>query len=272
MNLKQATKKTCTNRRGPKLKWSNATIKTSLKKASGEYRKQWHKYLPVRILIYNRTYHSSVHCDPTQVFRGGVPHNILDHKLLQRFNPNVHLLQTLQLNGPAESKYYMTKSRKMPCSFTINTKNITTKKQELAFKEQKLLFHKSVKSRPPRVKIPFQDSRWIGPYPVGKMLPSTKYNVCKLNTNRTQNLQRFRLRIYNPENPPYTTIRGLNGRLTILVIYLKKIYTPLHGKRKLKDTYFKFPFFILAPTEVILMKVSHSDQRLLLSCAPNFMT
>ena len=32
------------------LERAHATIKTSLKMASGEYRKQWHKYLPIAIL------------------------------------------------------------------------------------------------------------------------------------------------------------------------------------------------------------------------------
>ena len=39
---------------------AHATIKTSLKKALGEYRKQWHKYLPIAILNYNTTYHSNI--------------------------------------------------------------------------------------------------------------------------------------------------------------------------------------------------------------------
>ena len=66
-----------------------ATIKTSLKMASGEYRKQWHKDLPIAILNYNTTYHSSIDCEPSRVFIGRVPHNILDHKLGLRFNPNI---------------------------------------------------------------------------------------------------------------------------------------------------------------------------------------
>ena len=57
--------------------------------ASGEYRKQWHKYLPIAILNYNTTYHSSIDCEPSRVFHGRVPHNILDHKLGLRFNPNI---------------------------------------------------------------------------------------------------------------------------------------------------------------------------------------
>ena len=42
------------------LERAHATIKTSSKMASGEYRKQWHKYLPIAILNYNTTYHSSM--------------------------------------------------------------------------------------------------------------------------------------------------------------------------------------------------------------------
>ena len=42
------------------LERAHATIKTSLKMASGEYRKQWHKYLPIAIPNYNTRYHSSI--------------------------------------------------------------------------------------------------------------------------------------------------------------------------------------------------------------------
>ena len=107
-----------------------ATIKTSLKMASGEYRKQWHKYLPIAILNYNTTYHPSIDCEPSRVFHGRVPHNILDHKLGLRFNPNINQLQISQKNYFAEPKYYMTKPRKTSCSHISNTRSITTKKQK----------------------------------------------------------------------------------------------------------------------------------------------
>ena len=55
--------------------------------ASGEYKKQWHKSLPIAILNYNTTYHSSVDYEPSQVFHGIKSHNILDHKLGLPFNP-----------------------------------------------------------------------------------------------------------------------------------------------------------------------------------------
>ena len=86
INLKHATTKHAQT--SGVLERAHATIKTSLKMASGEYRKQWHKYLPIAILNYNTTYHSSIDCEPSRVFHGRVPHNILDHKLGFRFNPS----------------------------------------------------------------------------------------------------------------------------------------------------------------------------------------
>ena len=69
------------------LERAHATIKASFKTASGEYRKQWHKYLPNAILNYNTKNHSSIDCEPSRVFHGRVIHNFLDQKLELRFNP-----------------------------------------------------------------------------------------------------------------------------------------------------------------------------------------
>ena len=92
----------------------------------------------------------------------------------------------------------------------------------------------------------------------------------KLNTNKTQILHRIRLRKYNPEKPFKTTLRKINGRLTI-ISFSHKIYTQLHGKRNLVDTYLTFLSYILILTQLILMKVTHRDQILLLSRVPIFM-
>ena len=70
------------------LERAHATIKTTLKMASGEYMKQWHKYLHIAVLNYNMTYHSSFDCEPSRVLHGRVPHKILDHKLGLQFNTN----------------------------------------------------------------------------------------------------------------------------------------------------------------------------------------
>ena len=43
-----------------KLERTHASLKINLKMAPGEYRRQWHKYLPLAVLNYNTTYHSSI--------------------------------------------------------------------------------------------------------------------------------------------------------------------------------------------------------------------
>ena len=49
--------------------------------APGEYRRQWHKYLPLAVLNCNATYHSSIGCELSKVIHGRIPYNVLDHKL-----------------------------------------------------------------------------------------------------------------------------------------------------------------------------------------------
>ena len=87
INLKHATTKQAQTI--GVLERAHGTIRTSFKMASGEYRKQWHKFLPNAILNYKTTYHFSIDCEPSRVFHGRVPHNILDHKLDLRFNRNI---------------------------------------------------------------------------------------------------------------------------------------------------------------------------------------
>ena len=77
-----------------KLERTHASSKTNLKMASEEYRRQWHKYLPLAVLNYNTTYHASIGCEPSKVFHGRIPYNVLDHKLGN--NPNKNFLPTTE--------------------------------------------------------------------------------------------------------------------------------------------------------------------------------
>ena len=77
-----------------KLEKTHASLKTNLKMASGEYRRQWHKYLPLAVLNYNTNYHSSIGCEPSKVFHRRIPYNVLDHKLGN--NPNEGFLPTTE--------------------------------------------------------------------------------------------------------------------------------------------------------------------------------
>ena len=75
-----------------KLERTHASLKTNLKMASGDYRRQWHNNLPLAVLNYNTTYHATLGCEPSRIFHGRIPYNILDHKL--GLNPNPKVLPT----------------------------------------------------------------------------------------------------------------------------------------------------------------------------------
>ena len=63
------------------LERTHASLKTSLKILTGERRSMWHKYVQIAVMNYNTSYHESLGCEPTTVFHGRIPYNILDIKL-----------------------------------------------------------------------------------------------------------------------------------------------------------------------------------------------
>ena len=72
-----------------KLERTHASLETNLTMASGDYQRQWHKYLPLALLNYNTTYHATLGCEPSRVVHGRIPYKILDHKLGPNPNPKV---------------------------------------------------------------------------------------------------------------------------------------------------------------------------------------
>ena len=70
--------------------------------ASGEYRRQWHEYLLLAVLNYDTTNHTSIGCEPTRVFHGRIPYNILDHKL--GLNSNDKILTTTEFAEDLQRK------------------------------------------------------------------------------------------------------------------------------------------------------------------------
>ena len=168
------------------LERAHVTIKTSLKMASGEYRKQWHKYLPIAILNYNTTNHSSIDCEPSRVFHGRVPHNILDHKLGLRFNPNIAPTTDFAEELLRRTKILYDKTKKNVMQSYIKYKRYYDKKAKASpLKEKDYCFILQPKTDHQGSKIPFRDFRWIGPYLVEKVLPNHNYIVRRLNTNKT---------------------------------------------------------------------------------------
>ena len=78
-----------------KLERPLSSLKTNLKMACEEYRRQLHKYLPLAHLFHKTSYHASIGCKPTRVFHGRVPYKILDRNLGN--NPNKRITPTTQI-------------------------------------------------------------------------------------------------------------------------------------------------------------------------------
>ena len=63
------------------LERSHASMKQSLKIETGERRSLWHKYVNIAVLNYNTSYHTNIGCEPSRVFHGRIPYNVLVLKL-----------------------------------------------------------------------------------------------------------------------------------------------------------------------------------------------
>ena len=182
-----------------KLERTHASLKTNLKMASGEYRRQWHKYLPLAVLNYNTTYHSSIGCEPSKVFHGRIPYNVLDHKLGN--NPNKDFLPTTEFAEELQqrTKVLIDKTKHNIMQSYLKYKEYYDRKAKAApLSEQDFCFILQPKADNQGSKIPFREYRWIGPYRIEKVLPNDNYIVRRLNTNETQILHRIRLKKFVP--------------------------------------------------------------------------
>ena len=182
-----------------KLERTHASLKTNLKMASGDYRRQCHKYLPLAVLNYNTSYHSTLGCEPSRIFHGRIPYKLLDHKL--GLNPNPMVLPTTdiaeefqrrtQILIDTAKKNVMQSYLKYKEYYDRNAKAAPLKHNDYCFLLQPIADHQGSK-------IPFREFRWIGPYTFEKILPNDNYIIRKLDSNKTQILHRIRLRKCEP--------------------------------------------------------------------------
>ena len=184
----------------------------------------------------------------------------------------LHLLQTSQKNHSAEPKFCMTKPRKMSCSRTCNTRGFTAKKRKPYIQKKKVTA--SYFSQKPTTK--FQKYCSVISVGLDPIQSRKSYRtLIKMYENSTQT----KLKSYTQtareskilKNLLKTIIKKLNGRLTIILSFHKMTFSPLRGKQNLVDIYFTFLSYILSPTQLILMKVTHRDRIQLSSRAPIFM-
>ena len=155
------------------LKRSHASIKQALKIETGERRSLWHKYVSIAVLNYNTSYHASIGCEPSRVFHGRIPYNILDLKtgFLPQKIPSLDsqiaqdVLEQTETIFQDVRKNAMQAYIKYKAYYDRKTNASKLKKVDYVFILQPKADHQGSK-------IPFTDFRWIGPYIIEKVLPN----------------------------------------------------------------------------------------------------
>ena len=162
---------------------------------TGERRTMWHQFLPMAVLNYNTSYHTSLGCEHCRVFHGRVPYKVLDLKyglktqtpaptnseiaegVLRQTKENVEQTQQSLMQAYVRHKFYYDKKA---------SANL------LVVNDCCYALHPKAHSQ--STKLPYRDYLWTGPYIVVKTLPNNNYLVRKLQTNLTQIPHRIRLR------------------------------------------------------------------------------
>ena len=184
------------------LEQSHASIKQALKIETGERRSLWHKYVSIAVLNYNTYYHASIGCEPSRVFLGRIPYNVLDLKMgffPQKIPPPDSQIAQDVLE---RTETIFLEVRKNAMQAYIKYKASYDRKANASkLKQDDYVFILQPKADHQGSKIPCTDFRWIGPYIIEKVLPNKKHLVRKIGTNRTQILHRMRLRQFTPRQP-----------------------------------------------------------------------
>ena len=213
------------------LERSHASIKQTLKIETGEWRSLWHKYVSIAVLNDNTSYHSSIGCEPSRVFHGRIPYNILDLKMGIRPqkipSPDSEIAQDVL----EQTQMIFQDVRRIVMQAYIKYKAYYDKKANPSkLKQSDYVYILQPKADHQGSKIPFTDFRWIGPYINEKVLPNNNYVVRKIGTNKTQILHRMKLRHSHPASQ-YQTHQShhANGNQTRKSSLSMMIYTPEHG-------------------------------------------
>ena len=185
------------------LERSHASIKQALKIETGERRSLWLKCINIAVLNYNTSYHTSIGCEPSRVFDGRIPYNVLDLKSGNR--PQQQPIPTSQIVPEVLEQTEMIHQdvRKNIMQAYIKYKAYYDKKANASkLKEADYVYILQPKADHQGSKIPFIEFRWVGPYIIEKVLPNNNYLVRKIGTNKTQVLHRMRMRQFTPHQPP----------------------------------------------------------------------
>ena len=191
------------------LERTHASLKTSLKISTGERRSMWHKYVQIAVMNYNTSYHESLGCEPTTVFHGRIPYNILDIKLglKPEWKKDANEDLTDELQKQIAEIHQSAKDNLMQ-SYLKYKRYYDKKATATPLKINDYCYVLNPKADNQSIKFAFKDCIWTGPYIVVKVLSNNNYVVRRTGTRYTQTLHRIRLRLYAPnQRVPDVTVK-----------------------------------------------------------------
>ena len=172
---------------------THASIKTAFNISTGERRSLWHKHVQIAVINYNTTYHETLGCEPSTVFHGRIPYNVLDSKL--GIKPK---WKTRRKSDIAEQLQKQIDEVRATGNDNIMLTYLKHKK-----------YFPNLKADSQTTKIPLQDSIWMVAYIVIKVLSNKINTIRKIGTRYTQTLHRIRIQPYVPEQRmPDITVRS----------------------------------------------------------------
>ena len=121
--------------------------------------------MPLAFLNHNTSYHASIGCEPTRVFHGRVPYDILDHKLEN--NPNEQIIATTEFAEEIQNrtKLLIDETKRNIMQSYVKYKEYSDRKAKASrLKENDYCFVLQPKANHQGSKIPFRDDRWVGPF------------------------------------------------------------------------------------------------------------
>ena len=145
------------------LEQSHASIKQALKIEIDERRSMWHNYINIAVLNYNTSCHTSIGCEPSRVFHGRIPYNVLDLKLVR---PQQQPIPTSQIAREVLEQTEMIQQdvRKNTMQAYIKCKAYYDKKANASkLEEADYVYILQPKADHHGSKNPFTEFRWIGP-------------------------------------------------------------------------------------------------------------
>ena len=155
----------------------------------------WHQFLPIAVLNYNTSYHTSLGCKPSRVFHGRVPYNVLDLKYGLKPQSTTPINHEIAEGVLQQTQQVLNQSQQALMQAYVRHKRYYYRKASahpLVVNDYCYALHPKAHSQ--ATKLPFREYLWTRPYIVVKTLPNNIYLIRKLQTNFTQILQRIRLR------------------------------------------------------------------------------